>query len=227
MTKKIYNANFLDTKSVLLLTKDEDVVNILNRKLTPLVESFHVNDSVFKSDFYLYDLIVIDIDFFDIEYLDNALFKDKLKNFNIPIIYISSDLEFSILEYIDNVPLNNIILKNEQLEYIDIYIAITMKKNSKIYFNHDYSFCMRKNRFYFKYKEVNLTSLETNFIKVLLENKNRIVPYEKIIESVWEGKKCSIYSMRNVVNKIREKSYYEIIKNISNQGYIINDYKIY
>ncbi|TLP38349.1 helix-turn-helix domain-containing protein [Arcobacter arenosus] len=227
MTKKIYNANFLNTKRVLLLTKDNKVIDRMNEKLTPLLKSFHINNSIYNSDFLLYDMIIIDIDYFDIQYLDSSLFNDKLKNFNIPIIYISSDLEFSILEYIDNVPLNNIILKNEQLEYIDIYIAITMKKNSKIYFNHDYSFCMRKNRFYFKYKEVNLTSLETNFIKVLLENKNRIVPYEKIIESVWEGKKCSIYSMRNVVNKIREKSYYEIIKNISNQGYIINDYKIY
>jgi DNA-binding response OmpR family regulator len=172
-------------------------------------------------------LIVIDIDFFDIEYLDNALFKDKLKNFNVPIIYISSKIEFSILDYIENVPLNNILSKDSQLENIDIYIAMTMKKSSKVYFNHDYSFCMRKNRFYFKDREVGLTNLETKFVKVLLENKNKIVPYEKIIEVAWAGKNCSIYSMRNVVNKIREKSYYEIIKNISSQGYIINDYKIY
>jgi len=227
MTKKIFNINFLNSKRVLLLTKDNKAINRINEKLTPLVKRFHINDSIYKSDFSLYDMVIIDIDYFDVQYLDCSLFNDKLKNLNVPIIYISSNLEFSILEYIENVPLNNIILKNEQLEYIDIYIAMTMKKNSKLYFNHDYSFCMRKNRFYFKDWEVGLTNLETNFIKVLLENKNRIVPYEKIIESVWKGKKCSIYSMRNVVNKIREKSYYEIIKNISNQGYIINDYKIY
>jgi len=227
MTKKIYNINFLNTKRVLLLTKDASVIHKINEKLTPLVKKFHINNSIYKSDFSLYDMIIIDIDYFDVQYLDNSLFNDKLKNFNLPIIYISSTLEFSILEYIENILLNNILLKNEQLDYIDIYIAITMKKNSRVYFNHDYSFCMRKNRFYFKDREVNLTSLETSFVKVLLENKNRIVPYEKIIESVWNGKKCSIFSMRNVVNKIREKSYYEIIKNISNQGYIINDYKIY
>lgn len=32
----------------------------------------------------------------------------------------------------------------------------------------------------------------------------------------------SIYTMRNIVNKIRQKTYYEIIKNHSNKGYTID-----
>ncbi len=35
----------------------------------------------------------------------------------------------------------------------------------------------------------------------------------------------SIYTMRNIVNKIRQKTYYEIIRNHSNKGYTIDNFK--
>lgn len=43
-----------------------------------------------------------------------------------------------------------------------------------------------------------------------------------IKDVVWRGKDMSIYTMRNIVNKIRQKTYYEIIKNHSNKGYTID-----
>jgi len=45
-----------------------------------------------------------------------------------------------------------------------------------------------------------------------------------IIEKDFE-KKMSIYTMRNVINKIRNKTYYEIIKNNSSSGYQIDTIK--
>lgn len=74
-------------------------------------------------------------------------------------------------------------------------------------------------------KKVDLTKTETRFIKLLAEKKNEIVGYEEISRVVWEGKDMSVFTMRNIVNKIRQKSFYSIVKNISNQGYVLRSRK--
>lgn len=68
---------------------------------------------------------------------------------------------------------------------------------------------------------VDLTKIETKFLKLLIENKNTIVTYEIVKENIWKTKEMSIFTMRNFVNKIRNKTYKSIIKNKSGFGYII------
>lgn len=69
-------------------------------------------------------------------------------------------------------------------------------------------------------EEVDLTRLEKRFLELLMKNRNEIVGYKAIKDYVWSGKDMSIYTMRNIVNKIRQKSFYEIIQNKSNLGYV-------
>ena len=57
---------------------------------------------------------------------------------------------------------------------------------------------------YFKVKIVKLTKIE-KLIKLLSLNPNSLVSYEDIVSEVWKGKVFSIYSLRNVINHIREK----------------------
>ena len=59
-------------------------------------------------------------------------------------------------------------------------------------------------------------------MKLLITKRNDITEYDIIKDVVWKGKDMSIYTMRNIVNKIRQKTYYEIIKNHSNKGYTID-----
>ena len=61
-----------------------------------------------------------------------------------------------------------------------------------------------------------------SFLKLLISKRTEIVDYDMIKDVVWRGKDMSIYTMRNIVNKIRQKTYYEIIKNHSNKGYTID-----
>lgn len=68
-------------------------------------------------------------------------------------------------------------------------------------------------------KIVPFTNLEKKFIKLLIDSENSIVDYKTIQLVVWKGRDMSVYTLRNVINKIRQKTYYEIIKNISNHGY--------
>ena len=68
---------------------------------------------------------------------------------------------------------------------------------------------------------IDLTKIETKFLKLLIENKNSIVTYDIVKDNIWKTKDMSIFTMRNFVNKIRNKTYKSIIKNKSGYGYII------
>jgi len=69
--------------------------------------------------------------------------------------------------------------------------------------------------------EIPLTKKERSFLKLLIEQKETYVDYKTIESIIWKGKNASIYTIRNFVNKIRFKTFYEIIKTKSNLGYTI------
>jgi DNA-binding response OmpR family regulator len=120
---------------------------------------------------------------------------------------------------------------SKPLRLKDIKLAVIMclnqtKRGDKIDFQHGIYFDEYRDQF-FKSGGVliDFTRLEKAFLKLLITKKGDIVDYDMIKEVVWKGKNMSIYTMRNIVNKIRQKTYYEIIKNHSNRGYIIDETK--
>ncbi len=114
----------------------------------------------------------------------------------------------------------------------DIKLAVIMclnqtKRGDKIEFNNGIYFDEYRDQFFKSGGvKIDFTRLEKLFLKLLISNKNNIVDYNTIKEVVWKGKDMSVYTMRNIVNKIRQKTYYEIIKNHSNKGYTIDNIKI-
>ena len=110
----------------------------------------------------------------------------------------------------------------------DVKLAVIMclnqtKRGDKIEFENGIYFDEYRDQF-FKPGGVliDFTRLEKSFLKLLIVKRNDITDYDIIKEVVWKGKDMSIYTMRNIVNKIRQKTYYEIIKNHSNKGYTID-----
>lgn len=85
--------------------------------------------------------------------------------------------------------------------------------------NDDYIFDFDSNQLFKKDELIQLTRLETNFLALILSNGTEITDYQEIKNIAWKGKEMSIFTMRNIVNKIRQKTYYDIVKNISNKGY--------
>jgi DNA-binding response OmpR family regulator len=113
----------------------------------------------------------------------------------------------------------------------DIKLAVIMclnqtKRGDKIEFDNGIYFDEYRDQF-FKSGGVliDFTRLEKSFLKLLITKRNDITDYDIIKEVVWKGKDMSIYTMRNIVNKIRQKTYYEITKNHSNKGYTIDNLK--
>ena len=114
-------------------------------------------------------------------------------------------------------------LRVEDLKLTIIMCLNQTKRGDKIEFDHGIYFDEYRDQFFRPGGIlIDFTRLEKSFLKLLITKKNEVIDYDTIKDVVWKGKDMSIYTMRNIVNKIRQKTYYEIIKNQSNRGYTID-----
>ncbi len=225
MTMKSTTYQFVEDKSVLLIGKDNTVNNTVKKSLKNHILNI---DTLADIPAYLnlsrYDLVIIDIEYYDNKDLVHTFSNDF---YNTPIIFLTSDVNSVDFNALYNISVKNILQKDETLNNIFIYSYIILQKKDKLIFKNGYLYSLKDNRFYYQNREVALTKLELKLFEFLVKNINRIISYEEIREKVWDNNSCTIYSVRNVINKIREKSYYEIISNFSKQGYTINNDYIY
>jgi DNA-binding winged helix-turn-helix (wHTH) protein len=112
-------------------------------------------------------------------------------------------------------------LKNKNLQIEDYVLELIQNDiKSTINFN-DYTFNFLLDKIFYKDKEIKFTNMEMKLFKYLLSNVNSLVSIEDINTNVWEDKKMTLFTLRNKINSIREKTYYKLIKNISNHGYMM------
>lgn len=67
---------------------------------------------------------------------------------------------------------------------------------------------------------VKLSNYEELLFDLLINNLNEFVTIADIFNHIW-GKEVSIFTLRNIIKKIRDKTYYDIIINRNNVGYKI------
>jgi DNA-binding response OmpR family regulator len=113
------------------------------------------------------------------------------------------------------------VITNEDIEkYINTLLENYL--NQFIYLSHGFKYDNLSQTLYDSKGEIiKLTNTEFNLFKLLIDNKNSIVPIETIYEVVWENKKASIHTLRNKIKNLRNKCYYDLIQNHSNIGYRI------
>ena len=68
---------------------------------------------------------------------------------------------------------------------------------------------------------VSLTKTEQRFMHLLIKNIDRVVSFEMIESYVWNDKFASADTIRNFINRIRNKIYPELIKSVAGMGYKI------
>lgn len=105
---------------------------------------------------------------------------------------------------------------------IDEYILELIKKDVNSIFNFNgYSYHLIFDKLYCGNEEIKFTSKEMKLFKFLFNNANTLMTLEDIHSNVWENKNMSLFTLRNKINSIRNKTYYELIKNVSNHGYMM------
>ncbi|PUE67067.1 response regulator transcription factor [Arcobacter lacus] len=210
----------LANTKILFLSDDLSVRNSIKEKFVKLFEEVKFTSS-YEEALKLsltnnYDLAIVDID------LKNSSFSELSSKL---IVISSSHSNEKVLTAI-NLEAYTFLVK--PLNLIDLKLAILMclnqmKRVDKIEFDQGIYFDEYRDQFFKKDGEmIDFTKLEKSFLKLLIARRNKITDYDMVKDIVWKGKEMSIYTMRNIVNKIRQKTYYEIIKNHSSKGYILN-----
>ena len=214
-------------RSVLLVSEDLEYVQKLTKLLNDKFNlSFFMDDKFQLLDTQIdsFDLIVFDNSHNKISKFTETLKLKKTYNFNIPMIVLENETieEFSNYKY-DN--MYTILDKNinEAFLFKNIEIALDfLYTNKKLQFENGFYFDMNRELLFQGKKTIKLTKTEKKLINLLALNPNVLVTYEHISSVVWKGKEFSIYSLRNVIKHIREKTDETFIKNSSNKGYVIN-----
>lgn len=224
--RKLYNAKLLFISSDLETKKAlEEEFDEYFKELKFVTNNY---DAVKLASQSSYDLAIIDTQTEGFSFSDLCSeLTDIVPTLPKIIISDSEDSEH-LVTAINN---NAYTVLSKPLRLKDIKLAVIMclnqtKRGDKIDFQHGIYFDEYRDQF-FKSGGVliEFTRLEKSFLKLLVSKKGEIIDYDMIKDVVWKGKNMSIFTMRNIVNKIRQKTYYEIIKNHSNRGYIIDEKK--
>jgi len=223
MIKKIRK---FSNMTVLCITSNANLISDINEKFSDAKKLLFLNDiKSLEQEHKSYDILLID---FELENSLEVLKEMKIIKPMLPKIVILKDSKEQDL--VDCINYGAYSILSNPVDYSDLRLSMVMalnqsKRVDKTCLNHGIYYDDYRERFYDPNGAINFTKFEFDLLKLLLDNHNKIINYDEIKEKVWKEKKMSIFTMRNVVNKIRNKTYYEIIKNNSSSGYQIDTIK--
>ena len=166
-------------------------------------------------------LIILDVTLPDGNGFD--LYKRELSKMNIPIIFLTAcDIEENIVEVLNMGASDYITKPFRPLELIARINKILHKKTIKI---KDIRIDMNKMIVTKNNEIINLTTLEYKILNLLIENINKVVTRDRIIDSIWEwtGNDVNDNTITVYMKRIREKLNSDIIITIKGIGYRIDE----
>ena len=166
-------------------------------------------------------LIILDVTLPDGNGFD--LYKSELSKMNIPVIFLTAcDTEENIVEVLNMGASDYITKPFRPLEIIARINKILHKKTIKI---KDITIDMNKMIVTKNNEIINLTTLEYKILNLLIENINKVVTRDRIIDSIWEwtGNDVNDNTITVYMKRIREKLNSDIIITIKGIGYRIDE----
>jgi DNA-binding response OmpR family regulator len=229
MLKTVRNIRKLYNAKLLFISNDASVKQAIESEFDDYFKELKITstteDALLLACSNNYDMCIIDADNENISFPELCSQLSQMAPTLPKIVISSSDDNEDIVTAINS---GAYTFLSKPLRAKDVKLAVIMclnqtKRGDKIEFENGLYFDEYRDQF-FKSGGVliDFTRLEKSFLKLLITRRNEITDYDTIKDVVWKGKDMSIYTMRNIVNKIRQKTYYEIIKNHSNKGYTID-----
>ena len=232
MLKTVRNIRKLYNAKLLIISSDETIHDTIENEFDDYFKELkiatNINDAMELACSNTYDMVIIDTNIKGVSFSELCSELAQLAPTLPKIIISDSDDNEDIVTAINY---SAYTFLSKPLRPKDIKLAVIMclnqtKRGDKIEFQGGIYFDEYRDQFFKTGGQlVDFTRLEKSFLKLLISKRSEITDYDTIKEVVWKGKDMSIYTMRNIVNKIRQKTYYEIIRNHSNKGYTIDNFK--
>ncbi len=230
MIKTLKNIRKLYNAKLLFVSNDADVKSTIENEFDEYFKELTLVETSDEA------ISLISVNNYDMVIIDTAVSAKDFDEVCTTISHTAPTLPKIIISNKDNnddivTAINNsaYTFLTKPLRAKDIKLGVIMclnqtKRGDKIEFQNGIYFDEYRDQFFKAGGTlVDFTRLEKGFLKLLITQKGDITDYDTIKNIVWKGKNMSIYTMRNIVNKIRQKTYYEIIRNHSNKGYIIDN----
>ena len=109
--------------------------------------------------------------------------------------------------------------KQSKESYAESIIKKDLENN--IYLEYGYIYDLSKKALMSNNNLIVLTNIEEQLLEYLIRNKDRYISSNEIIENIFRTKPMSIFAMRNVIKKLRDKTHKDLIIVKSNVGYMI------
>lgn len=131
--------------------------------------------------------------------------------YSVHSIFISKTYDVSILKRVAKTDFFGYILNPFRTNEFEIMINlfaekyILANKKENIVVSGAYSFDINTNKFFKSNDELFLTKKESLFIKLLFNNKNRVVLYDTLDKILWNGEFVSSTSRRTFIYRVKKK----------------------
>ena len=141
----------------------------------------------------------------------------------MPIIFITAYDTDENLQNSISIQNSNLLKKPFDKQQLLIMILMATKNGVKtikrLNLGRGFSYDMQDRLLYSESGNIALTRTEQRLLHILAINKERVVSFEMIENFTWSGKVASFDTMRNYINKLRNKTYAQLIKNVQGLGY--------
>jgi len=216
-----------DTQTILIVDDEEDILDLLEFTLEndgydviTTVDTSNIKNLLDEENI---DLILMDRNLPNIE---GSLFIKKLQKdgYNYPVIYISAkDKDEDILEGFDR-GADDYITKPFKIPELKARVKAILKRTSKIQdtiVHKDIVYNRQNRSFIIANQEIKLTHLEHDLLLEFIQNIDKLLSREYLLDAVWEDSyNLKLKTVNVAVKRLKEKIGKDYIKAVRGEGYI-------
>ena len=221
-------------KKILLVEDDKDLANEISLSLSKWgynVETIkNFQEILFEFSEAMPHLVIMDI---NLPYYDGFYWCNKIRNISkVPILFLSSrDSNMDLIMGINNGG-DDYITKPFDIEVLIMKITALLRRsydytgNDTLNYYEDLVFNLEKGTLKKDQNEIELTKNEIKILKLLLDNKGKIVSRNKIMMSLWNDDEfvndnTLTVNITRLRNKIKDLGVDELIKTKKGIGYMV------
>lgn len=168
-----------------------------------------------------YACFILDI---NVPSLDGLEILKKIRDFytDTPVIIISSSVELEVIKDAYNLGCNDFIKKPFFIDELEIKIEkYCCIRDDIVNLGNGCVFDFQMSMLRFDAHEEHLSRKEKLLLSVLINEKGKVVTFDKIQAMVWEGNFVSLDSIRSLMRRLRKKIPFECIETVVDVGYIL------
>ncbi len=149
---------------------------------------------------------------------------------NIEIIFLTAHLDDYNVDRAIEINPTAYLSKPFNREELRVFLKIALRKISKdtsadlgkqhnIILDYEFSYNPLNHTLYCCQEIINLTKKENELLELFIDNKNSIVDFYTIENTIWPDKETNTNTIRTLVKRLRQKLKHKFIETVSSRGY--------